>query len=353
MPRSLLEKMKRGTAEDGEIRARVECRRSCRLSPSLPSIPPDLSGVLDDGMSPIAEGVESIEMVRPTVADSGGVPVRFSLGVVAGDLSDGREGEQDMGFEVVADSTSGFADSQAMVEGLCQREGVAECPSDFDDSVTMVQGVCHRNGFAGGTVHGDHGFPSPVADKVSPSSLVAGGIVQTSPVNSHFPQAVQVVSQSQFSTRSADASSCGGVAPASCRVGDVRPETAEPSRVDCVVAVDVSRGSMNDVVLNSEVGAFQNGPGTDSILFSLSDDVSLGGGGMVREEGRAPPVAKEAVRPQPTDGLRQLPRSLEEPLPAQPGEASRPAPDAQPVTTERALAGLQTTGMGTRTTGGG
>ncbi|GAB2268469.1 hypothetical protein Dimus_003426, partial [Dionaea muscipula] len=48
----------------------------------------------------------------------------------------------------------------------------------------------------------------------------------------------------------------------------------------------------------------------------LVDDLSRNdGGGMVREEGRDPPVAKEAVRPQPADGLRQLPRSSEVSLP--------------------------------------
>ncbi|GAB2283434.1 hypothetical protein Dimus_017948, partial [Dionaea muscipula] len=41
----------------------------------------------------------------------------------------------------------------------------------------------------------------------------------------------------------------------------------------------------------------------------------VGEGGLVREEGRAPPGVKEALRPQPTDGLRQLPQPPKESLP--------------------------------------
>ncbi|GAB2299475.1 hypothetical protein Dimus_033542 [Dionaea muscipula] len=289
--------MKRGTAEDGKFRARVECLWSSRFSPSIPSIPPDLSGVLEDGMSPINEGVESIEKIWPSVAASVGDPVRHSLVAVDGALSDGREGEMDLGLAVVADSTSDFVVSQAMVEGLCQREGVADCPSNFDDSLAMVEGVCQRIGVAVGTFHGEHGFPCPVADVVIPPSLVAGGVVPPSSVFLRPSQAVQVVSHSHYPSRSADAVSFdGGVVPASYRAGDDRPETAEPSRDGCVVADAVCGGILNGVLQNRTV----------SHLSMLSDDVSLCGGGMVSEEGRALPVAGGgALRPQPTDGLRQ------------------------------------------------
>ncbi|GAB2296349.1 hypothetical protein Dimus_030472 [Dionaea muscipula] len=46
-----------------------------------------------------------------------------------------------------------------------------------------------------------------------------------------------------------------------------------------------------------------------------------GVGGLVREEGRAPPKAQEALRPQSADGLRQLPRPSEEPMPVSVVEA--------------------------------
>ncbi|GAB2288125.1 hypothetical protein Dimus_022469 [Dionaea muscipula] len=55
-------------------------------------------------------------------------------------------------------------------------------------------------------------------------------------------------------------------------------------------------------------------PGAVSHLSRISDDVSLCGGGMVSEECRALPVARGALRPQPTDGLRQPFSSPVEPV---------------------------------------
>ncbi|GAB2268466.1 hypothetical protein Dimus_003423 [Dionaea muscipula] len=57
-------------------------------------------------------------------------------------------------------------------------------------------------------------------------------------------------------------------------------------------------------------------PGIVSHLSTLSDDVSLCGGGMVSEEGRALPVARGALRPQPTDGLWRPLSSPVEPVSA-------------------------------------
>ncbi|GAB2290438.1 hypothetical protein Dimus_024717 [Dionaea muscipula] len=42
-------------------------------------------------------------------------------------------------------------------------------------------------------------------------------------------------------------------------------------------------------------------------LSGVDTASSVGEGGLVREEGRAAQVAKEVLRPQPADGLRQLP----------------------------------------------
>ncbi|GAB2283899.1 hypothetical protein Dimus_018383, partial [Dionaea muscipula] len=52
-----------------------------------------------------------------------------------------------------------------------------------------------------------------------------------------------------------------------------------------------------------------------SSLSSVLSAGCFGVDGLVREEGWAPPGAKKALRLQPTNGLRQLPRPPEEPLP--------------------------------------
>ncbi|GAB2273149.1 hypothetical protein Dimus_007954, partial [Dionaea muscipula] len=91
LPRSLLENMKRATTEEGEFRVQVACRRSCRLSHSLPFTVPDLEVVLEDELSPIAEVVEAIEELRPPVAASDGGQVGHS-GVVVDGLSGVADG---------------------------------------------------------------------------------------------------------------------------------------------------------------------------------------------------------------------------------------------------------------------
>ncbi|GAB2296304.1 hypothetical protein Dimus_030428 [Dionaea muscipula] len=75
---------------------------------------------------------------------------------------------------------------------------------------------------------------------------------------------------------------------------------------DSATAVDmpVSRGPQLAVCSSLPSVPLMGGDdccGSDDVV---SEEVE----GMVREEGRAPPAAKEALRPQPADGLRQLPR---------------------------------------------
>ncbi|GAB2302885.1 hypothetical protein Dimus_036879, partial [Dionaea muscipula] len=71
LPRSLLEKMKRATTEDGEFRVRLECRRSSRLSLATASNSPDLGYGVEVGLSPIEEGLDSIKEFRPIVEGDG------------------------------------------------------------------------------------------------------------------------------------------------------------------------------------------------------------------------------------------------------------------------------------------
>ncbi|GAB2302470.1 hypothetical protein Dimus_036480, partial [Dionaea muscipula] len=135
LPRSLLEKMKRATEEDDEFRVRVECRRSSRLSHSLPPTSPDLGVFLEDGLPPIVEVMESIEEIRPPVVASDGAQVGQSLVVFDGLLSVGREGGMDLGSSLVVESPSDFEGSQAkddggrqMVDGGDGGQGDADLP---------------------------------------------------------------------------------------------------------------------------------------------------------------------------------------------------------------------------------
>ncbi|GAB2278817.1 hypothetical protein Dimus_013491 [Dionaea muscipula] len=56
------------------------------------------------------------------------------------------------------------------------------------------------------------------------------------------------------------------------------------------------------------------GPLCDSFHSLLGSSVWRVGDGTVSEEGRVSPVAREALRPQPADGLRQPPSSLVDPV---------------------------------------
>ncbi|GAB2296717.1 hypothetical protein Dimus_030824 [Dionaea muscipula] len=62
----------------------------------------------------------------------------------------------------------------------------------------------------------------------------------------------------------------------------------------------IGGGMLNGVLLTSAISML----GAISHFSKLSDDMGLFGGGLVSEEGRVLPVARGALRPQPTDGLR-------------------------------------------------
>ncbi|GAB2300951.1 hypothetical protein Dimus_034986, partial [Dionaea muscipula] len=69
------------------------------------------------------------------------------------------------------------------------------------------------------------------------------------------------------------------------------------------------------------VPPFDDGAGGNIPLLGVIASCD-GVGGLVREERRASPTAQEAGRPQPADGLRQLPRPSEEPMPVRVVEAA-------------------------------
>ncbi|GAB2278867.1 hypothetical protein Dimus_013541 [Dionaea muscipula] len=80
------------------------------------------------------------------------------------------------------------------------------------------------------------------------------------------------------------------------------------------VGVALSDAKVADAALVSPLVEVIISPAT------LSGAIDIFSGGLVSEEGQGPPAIREALRLQPTDGLRQPPRSPEEPLPVRVGE---------------------------------
>ncbi|GAB2268508.1 hypothetical protein Dimus_003465 [Dionaea muscipula] len=134
LPQSLLEKMKRATAEDSEFGVKLEYRRSSRLSPSLPSNFSNLGFVRDNGLPPIAEVVSSIEEIRPQLSSlaaelqddlTSGVQDGKPLVVDDGVTTVGREGEQDLGSSMDAEPFFDSEGSQANGKGMTSSNGDA------------------------------------------------------------------------------------------------------------------------------------------------------------------------------------------------------------------------------------
>ncbi|GAB2301737.1 hypothetical protein Dimus_035762, partial [Dionaea muscipula] len=168
LPCSLLEKMKRATVDDGEFRVRVECRHSSRRLPSLLSTIPDLGDDLKVGLTPIAEVEDSFMELRPPVVVSVRAPVSPSVVVVEGSMSDGREGEKDLGSPLVADLLPDFD-----FDGSPKKEDGSG--SELGDDVEGSRGVLSSD------VAMDSGIPVPspiglrVRDADSHDSLMVGG----------------------------------------------------------------------------------------------------------------------------------------------------------------------------------
>ncbi|GAB2286318.1 hypothetical protein Dimus_020735, partial [Dionaea muscipula] len=261
--------MKRATTEDGEFRVQVECRRSSRLSPFFPSNPPDLGVVLEVGLPPIAEDVESIEELRPSVADLVGAPA-----VVDGPLSDGREGEEDLGSPVVADTPSDFVDSQARVE-------------DFGNALVDGSGEAQ-----------DCGSALSVAD-------AGEALISTMDSGEHLCNDLDMVSRSTVLVVSNDAALSDGRCVQKDLQNLVNPKL-QPDSMDIGSVPIVGVPSTVSVIplpggLVHRAATLHGG----SVHQPTSLLDGCGDGGSVSEEGRVLPVAREALRPQPTDGLQQ------------------------------------------------
>ncbi|GAB2286266.1 hypothetical protein Dimus_020685 [Dionaea muscipula] len=78
-----------------------------------------------------------------------------------------------------------------------------------------------------------------------------------------------------------------------------------------LLAMDSDRDFCTALEMDNPLAVFSNMPVADPYCSSV---IPLLGVGLVSEEGRVLPTTKEALRPQPTDGLRQPPSSSVKPV---------------------------------------
>ncbi|GAB2268477.1 hypothetical protein Dimus_003434 [Dionaea muscipula] len=84
---------------------------------------------------------------------------------------------------------------------------------------------------------------------------------------------------------------------------------SSPCEASALLAADGRAAQVQDVL----PAAVEGNPRTE-IFGGLSDYLGLCGGGLVSEQGRVSPVARGALRSQPTDGLRKPLSSPVEPV---------------------------------------
>ncbi|GAB2286239.1 hypothetical protein Dimus_020660 [Dionaea muscipula] len=358
IPRSLLEKVKRTTVEDGDSRVMVVRRRSSRLSPSLPSSCPYLGLDVEVGLPPIGEVVESIE-VEAEDGDSSEMQVMPSTASEAED--DGHQGEEDgklvsssMPFlrpisriESIQGGSSSPSSgspplSPAAAANFCQNAldagGQASVWSlslpplaevDRDD-VQVADSLVVRSspeGFSlscsdggqmvGEGLAGEHGGGDMVAGEVLPEPLSTvctfpfplSCAVLSSPMEDGsltLPMEGRDVHGDDVGQITVIGSALIGVNAVGCTVSGC---AHSPWSVCCAalkvgLEVPPTQIAGGDVLPATATGCVSH--------YSVQcDDDGLGvlvgsvGGGKVSEEDRVLPLAREALRPQPTDGLRQ------------------------------------------------
>ncbi|GAB2286366.1 hypothetical protein Dimus_020782, partial [Dionaea muscipula] len=312
LPRSLLEKMKRAKAEDGEFRVRLECRRSSRLTPSFPSDSPDLGDGVKKGLSPIEEGLDSIKKLRPSV-EGDGLPVASpspgsdslarssepAIRLSQTSIEDGWDLEKAVGPLRVSDAIHGGDDLERM-ENEVQASLVLHSLVDGAQEVRLE----------GGEMVQDRAVS---ADEVQSSPFIAilGSSVVNCPVLEEAGAAGEgVAGESQMPASSlfppSDSfSDCGDEQQAAVdREGDEQllREEFGLALEGSVPVVDGGAGCGGLVEPAATVCSSLN------CLPSVHDNlVGRFVVGCVREEVRVPQMVGEALRPQPTDGLWQPP----------------------------------------------
>ncbi|GAB2303375.1 hypothetical protein Dimus_037366, partial [Dionaea muscipula] len=288
--------MKRATADSGEFRVRVECRRSSRLSPSIPPDSSDLGVGVEDGLSPIEEGLESFEETRPIVEGDGLPMVSPSPGSGSSAFSSGAAIR-------LCQTTTEDGGGSEMAVGPLRVSGVLPGGGDFQKKEAELQASL---------------VFSPVVDDAPEERLEGAEMLLGREV-----RAEEVLSSPCLVVLSPSAASCPAVEVAGAAVVEEAGDSQRPasslvphsvSFSDCEVGSELLRADGSESVV--EVGVGSGGLGVNaatvcSSLFCLpSVHVNPAGRcdvGSVREEVRVPQMAGEALRPQPTDGLWQPP----------------------------------------------
>ncbi|GAB2301795.1 hypothetical protein Dimus_035820, partial [Dionaea muscipula] len=321
--------MKRTTADDGEFRVQVACRRSSRLTPSLPSICPDLVAVEVESTPIDVAGQSSEDEVVGRV-----LPVMMATAAAEEGFGLRGEEESTMVMSFVPDLNPISED-----ERLGGRSSSVFSGSTTPSPEAAVR-LCQIDAGVGGR---------DSVSSLSPSSLGAGdrGREQCPGLGSAMDAVADAlcVDDRGVFRRSAECDRLPGVVDGAL-IADDRAEFS--GREDGRLAVVMSE----NMVLTNEVGSAAlvgdgmvrlsssfvhmqvdsavPGGGTSIVdgrvgqppspLFvaccSLTvdgRDAIMNGGGLVSEEVAVSPEAGAALRPQPTDGLRQPPLSPVEP----------------------------------------
>ncbi|GAB2283820.1 hypothetical protein Dimus_018307 [Dionaea muscipula] len=318
--------MMRATATDGEFRVHVACRRSSRLSPSISSTGDPLSGPALDpekACSPadgfVSEGASS-SMEAEECSDLGDCLLDSSplliLSPIPEELGLSEVSSSPIsGSSTLSPATAVLLCHDAIVDGgqlqvsslasSCLGAGIggldAEVGEASREAFGVVDGLFDDDGDRGGV-------------DLSVGGALADGVEQTASEVAMGAAMVVMSGEAQAFVPSSDdiqntAKGAGGAVAYAGSLGEfsVVVESVPPAQsVNPSIAVilgncmSVPESDPHDVILSHSL--------TPLLVADLCRN---DGGGMVREEGRDPPVAKEAVRPQPADGLRQLPRSSE------------------------------------------
>ncbi|GAB2292559.1 hypothetical protein Dimus_026795 [Dionaea muscipula] len=292
--RIFLKRFNRAMAEEGKPPEKLGCRRSSRLSAHSPSSSSDLGSRVASKLSPVAE------LVSPS-------PEVVSLSCLDG-------------AQEVSDDLTGVHGGGAMVAGSAMSEPLimvcpVSCPRYPVDLASMSEGSDVDGGDAG------------LESELLMMSALSGGGVSMDDAELPRPDdgsdmvelhraATQEDVAGSFQVRSVDSGSSllpivsvSDVGRPDCSLGVFGSGAAATLGVPLVT--DGCAGEVVPPLVPPDGYCHPANVTVSKQLSPLScydaPCVGLGVGGLVREEARVSPLVREAVRSQPTDGLRQPP----------------------------------------------